>query len=142
MPTKTAQDATGKAAAKLKAEAIAAEEARAKEEQAARAQAIADLDVIEDLTLEPEIEVEPEYEDYTANITMVGSLFSQQPVEVEELEEDEPDLVSASRIIRTNTDINDTVIGHGNYYTFKAGKKYRVPANVAEHLENQGLLWH
>lgn len=141
MPTKPAQDATGKAAARLKKEAADAEKARVEAEAQARAAAVADLDVIEDLTIEQVLEIEPEFEDYaTPNVTTVGNLFP--TANVEELEEDEPDVVTGARIIRTNIDIDNTVIGQGNYYTFVAGKKYRVPQHVAEHLEGVGALWH
>lgn len=56
----------------------------------------------------------------------------EQPVVVEE----------SDRVIRVNAELNDIVIGQGNYFTFEVGVQYRVPATVAAHLEEKGLLWH
>ncbi len=44
-----------------------------------------------------------------------------------------------SRLIRSLEDFDPT-IGAGNHYSFKAGEKYRVPAHVAEHLAEKGLV--
>ena len=44
-------------------------------------------------------------------------------------------------VIRTITDIEDMTYGVGNTYTFKAGVKYRVPANFAAYLEELGYIW-
>ena len=44
-------------------------------------------------------------------------------------------------IIRTITDIEDMTFGVGNNYTFKAGVKYRVPAQLAAYLEQLGYIW-
>lgn len=44
-------------------------------------------------------------------------------------------------VIRTITDIEEMTYGVGNAYTFKAGVKYRVPANLATYLENLGYIW-
>lgn len=46
------------------------------------------------------------------------------------------------RTIRVNSDLEQVTIGAGNHYTFKEGEKYRVPAAVADHLEEKGLVWH
>lgn len=43
--------------------------------------------------------------------------------------------------IRVNDDISPT-IGAGNHYHFEQGKKYKVPVNVAQVLEEKGYLWH
>ena len=43
--------------------------------------------------------------------------------------------------IRVNEDLPDTTIGP-NTYNFQRGLKYRVPASVAEHLEEKGRVWH
>lgn len=44
-------------------------------------------------------------------------------------------------VIRTVTDIEDMTYGVGNTYTFKAGVKYRVPAGLANYLEQLGYIW-
>jgi hypothetical protein len=57
--------------------------------------------------------------------------------------EEQPLVVEESdRVIRANSDMTDVVIGQGNYFTFEAGVQYRVPAFVANHLEEKGLIWH
>jgi len=44
-------------------------------------------------------------------------------------------------VIRTITDIDEMTYGVGNNYTFKAGVKYRVPAQLAAYLEQLGYIW-
>lgn len=44
-------------------------------------------------------------------------------------------------IIRTNFDIEEMTYGVGNTYTFKAGVKYKVPADLANYLEGLGYIW-
>ena len=44
-------------------------------------------------------------------------------------------------VIRTITDIDEMTYGVGNNYTFKAGVKYRVPASLANYLEDLGYIW-
>jgi UDP-N-acetyl-D-mannosaminuronic acid transferase (WecB/TagA/CpsF family) len=46
------------------------------------------------------------------------------------------------RVIRTNEDLEDVTIGVNNVYTFTAGQKTKVPAWVADHLEEKGYVWH
>jgi hypothetical protein len=43
-------------------------------------------------------------------------------------------------IIRVVEDINNMVFGAGNYFTFKAGQKYTVDQDLADHLEQCGYL--
>ncbi|HET7110283.1 MAG TPA: hypothetical protein VFI41_05390 [Gemmatimonadales bacterium] len=47
-----------------------------------------------------------------------------------------------AKTIRVNTTIEDMVFGIGNTYTFEEGRQYRVPAHLAEHLEELGYVWH
>lgn len=49
---------------------------------------------------------------------------------------------SAQVEIRVNEDIDEMTYGYGNTYTMKAGGRYRVPREVADHLEGLGLVWH
>lgn len=45
-------------------------------------------------------------------------------------------------VVRVNEDIDEMTYGYGNTYSMKAGGQYRVPKNVADHLERKGLVWH
>lgn len=47
-----------------------------------------------------------------------------------------------TQVIRVNEDIEDVTIGAGNTYNFEAGRQYRVPKAVADHLEEKGYVWH
>lgn len=42
--------------------------------------------------------------------------------------------------IRVLVDIESMTLGAGNYYSFKAGQKYKVTKAVAEHLQEKGYL--
>lgn len=43
-------------------------------------------------------------------------------------------------VIRVVEDIENMTLGVGNYYSFKAGQKYKVSKHVAQHLEEKGYL--
>lgn len=45
-------------------------------------------------------------------------------------------------VIRVNETLDSVTIGAGNHYSFKEGQKYKVPRNVAFHLEEKGYVWH
>ncbi|MFK0015743.1 hypothetical protein [Streptomyces sp. NPDC091027] len=114
-PRKAAGDLTGRTAEKL----AAARDTEAKE----RAKSMATATVV------------AESEKANTVVDLVdqpASTVEEQPVVVEE----------SDRVIRVNADLNDVVIGQGNYFTFEVGVQYRVPAFVANHLEEKGLLWH
>ncbi|MCZ0981847.1 hypothetical protein O1L60_31035 [Streptomyces diastatochromogenes] len=114
---KPAGDLTGRQAEKLAAERDAEAKERAKSMATATVVAEAEKsNTVVDLVAKPTPEVEVE----------------EQPVVVEE----------APREIRVNTNLTDIVIGQGNYMTFEVGVPYRVPAHVANHLEEKGLIWH
>lgn len=42
--------------------------------------------------------------------------------------------------IRVLADIESMTLGSGNYYSFKAGQKYKVTKMVADHLREKGYL--
>lgn len=44
--------------------------------------------------------------------------------------------------IRVNEDLDNVTIGVDNHYNFQAGRQYKVPKNVADHLEEKGYVWH
>ena len=45
-----------------------------------------------------------------------------------------------SVVIRVIETIDSMTLGAGNYYSFKAGQKYKVSRQVAQHLEEKGYL--
>lgn len=47
-----------------------------------------------------------------------------------------------TEIIMVNADIEDMTYGVGNNYTFVQGRKYRVPKDVADWLDDKGLLYY
>jgi hypothetical protein len=57
---------------------------------------------------------------------------------------DEPTVVASANeetvVIRVVEDIENMTLGVGNYYSFKAGQKYKVSKNVAQHLLEKGYL--
>jgi hypothetical protein len=56
---------------------------------------------------------------------------------------DDPTVNSESEdsvVIRVIETIDSMTLGAGNYYSFKAGQKYKVSRQVAQHLEEKGYL--
>lgn len=57
---------------------------------------------------------------------------------------DEPVVVGSATeetvVIRVVEDIESMTLGAGNYYSFKAGQKYKVSKHVAQHLKEKGYL--
>lgn len=49
----------------------------------------------------------------------------------------EPDFAT----IRIACDLEKVTVGQGNVYEFVEGQVYRVPMNVARHLNNLGYVW-
>lgn len=46
------------------------------------------------------------------------------------------------KTIRVNTTLENMTYGHGVDYTFEEGRTYKVPREVADHLEEKGYVWH
>ena len=44
-------------------------------------------------------------------------------------------------MVRLIADIDAMTWGYGNDYAFKAGVKYKVPKDLAEHLDSLGYLY-
>jgi hypothetical protein len=44
--------------------------------------------------------------------------------------------------IRVNEAIKDMTYGAGNYFSFEVGPKYKVPVELARHLDVLGYVWH
>ena len=63
------------------------------------------------------------------------------PLVLDEIENVGVTTANDTVIIRTITDIEEMTYGVGNTYSFKAGVKYRVPANLANYLEDLGYIW-
>jgi hypothetical protein len=114
-PRKPAGDLTGRTAEKL----AAARDAEAKE----RAKSMATATIVAEAERSNEV---------VDLVEKSAPEVEEQPVVVEE----------APREIRVNTNLTDIVIGQGRYFTFETGVPYRVPSDVAAHLEEKGLIWH
>lgn len=63
------------------------------------------------------------------------------PLVLDEIENVGVTTANDTVIIRTITDIDEMTYGVGNHYSFKAGVKYRVSANLANYLEELGYIW-
>lgn len=63
------------------------------------------------------------------------------PVEViDEVVEVGVELADNTRVVRLIAPIELMTWGQGNDYSFEAGVKYKVPADLADHLESLGYL--
>ena len=121
MPTNPkAQDFTGRQKAKLQKE-HAEELAKRSEEMAVAAQAEAERveNEVIDVTEQPE----------------------SPTVIVDSVEEVGVELADNTQIIRVNEDVIEMTYGVGNNYTFLQGRKYKVPKDLADWLEEKGYLW-
>lgn len=64
------------------------------------------------------------------------------PVEVvDEVVEVGVELADNTKIVRLIAPIELMTWGQGNDYSFEAGVKYKVPADLADHLEDLGYLY-
>lgn len=50
-------------------------------------------------------------------------------------------LAGDTRIVRLVADVETMTWGYGNNYSFEAGVKYKVPSDLADHLEDLGYLY-
>jgi len=50
-------------------------------------------------------------------------------------------LADDSVVVRLIADIETMTFGYGNDYSFQAGVKYKVPRDLADHLETLGYLY-
>jgi hypothetical protein len=112
------------------AEAKKEEQRQAAERMAmatAQQQEIDDRDEVIDLTNGPLDEAIPEQR------TDIEIASDENP-EVEEVEDEV--------VIRVNADLSQVTYGAGKNYNFAAGRSYKVPRGLAEHLEEKGYVWH
>lgn len=65
------------------------------------------------------------------------------PVEVvdEIIDTGSPELGDDMVVIRLIADIEQMTFGYGNNYSFKAGARYKVSRDLADHLESLGYLY-
>lgn len=113
---KKATDFTGRQRDQLQAEAIE------KQQESANQMAMA--------TAEAAFKSEHEVLDATAP-NKVGTIV---------VDEIKKTAANANVVIRVAEDIESMTFGAGNYYSFKAGQKYEVTPEVANHLEAKGYL--
>ena len=71
------------------------------------------------------------------DLTKVGEV----PTVIDEVESLGVESADDSTVIRVAEDLDFVTIGVGNHYSFKAGQKYKVPKNVAAHLQEKGYLY-
>jgi hypothetical protein len=64
-----------------------------------------------------------------------------KPTVIDEVEDLGVSLADDVQVIRVAEDLENVTIGAGNYYSFKAGQKYKVPKHVAAHLQEKGYLY-
>lgn len=66
----------------------------------------------------------------------------ERPTIVDEVVEVGVEMANDTVVVRVSETVENMTVGHGNTYHFKAGGKYLVPKEVADRLEELGLLWH
>lgn len=111
-------DFTGQQAEKLAAEHAA--------EQAARAQQVAMVTAAAVVEASEPVDYSPAPEVYAPEVEG-GEAVVVQPKTVK---------------IRVNSTIEMLTFGHGNHYDFEEGREYVVSKDLADHLEEKGLIWH
>ena len=62
------------------------------------------------------------------------------PTVIDEVESVGVSLADDQIVVRVAEDLEMMTFGAGNYYSFKAGKKYKVSKELATHLEEKGYL--
>ena len=62
------------------------------------------------------------------------------PTIIDEVESVGVSLADDQVVVRVAEDLEQMTFGAGNYYSFKAGKKYKVSKELARHLEEKGYL--
>jgi len=64
-----------------------------------------------------------------------------KPTVIDEIETVGVDLADETVVVRVAEDLEMITIGVGKHYTFKAGAKYKVSKQVANHLREKGYLY-
>lgn len=63
------------------------------------------------------------------------------PTVIDDIESVGVSLADDFVVVQVLEDLEQMTFGAGNYYTFVAGKKYKVPRAVAEHLKDKGYVF-
>lgn len=69
------------------------------------------------------------------------SVNPDRPTVIDEVEDLGVTTADDSEVIRVAEDLDFVTIGVGKHYSFKAGQKYKVAKNVANHLREKGYLY-
>lgn len=109
------QDFTGREADRL-----------AKERDAAAARDAAELTMITQAEQEEKDETVVDYVERPQEAQPSGPVEVRQP----------------HRTVRINMDLEKVTYGAGNHYDFEAGRTYRLPSDLADHLDAKGFVWH
>jgi len=80
-----------------------------------------------------------EYQDQTEVIDATTPTTA--PTVIDEVESVGVSLAGDTTIIRVAEDIENMTVGAGNNWSFQAGKKYKVPLHIANHLKEKGYLY-
>lgn len=75
------------------------------------------------------------------DVEVLDAKQANEPVVLDEVVTLGADLGDDSVVIRLVADIDTMTWGYGNEYSFKAGNKYKVPRDLANHLETLGYLY-
>lgn len=121
---KNAQTRPGNLTGKKKEEMAAehAEEVKAREGEIALMNAAAEQEKAETVNYSGEAVTNDD----------VKEAVAQKQVEVKE----------KTRVIRVNENIEQMTFGRGTSYDFEVGRTYKVPAELADHLEEIGYIYH
>lgn len=126
-------DYTGRQTAKLRKEAAEKDADRSKQLSMATA---AEQERIDNTIVDYSEANRPVEEEAPAGAFDTYDVDTDDVVEVEQ-EGDSTPMV----LIRLNADLK-TNVGYRQYYEFEAGRRYRVPKHVADHLDEKGYVWH
>ena len=75
-------------------------------------------------------------------VQQVPKVPSPNALEVQDLGDHPLTVEEEWRVIRVNTDIEEMTYGAGNNLTFLRGKRYRVPRDLYDWLEDRGVVYH
>lgn len=126
-------DFTGRQTEKLRKEASEKDADRAKQLSMATAE---EKERIDNTIVDYSDPNRPVEEDAPAGAFDTYDVDTDDVVEVEQ-EGDSTPMV----LIRLNADLK-TNVGYRQEYEFEAGRRYRVPKHVADHLDEKGYVWH
>ena len=77
---------------------------------------------------------------YKDEVEVTDLTVSSNPTIIDEVESVGVSLADDQVVVRLAEDLEQMTFGSGNYYSFKAGKKYKVSKALANHLEEKGYL--